>query len=77
VEVAEGGIRRAPQEPQPRGIHGKAVTPFVLGRVLELTEGESRRANVSLLVNNARVGGQVAAALEAIGTPSASADVMD
>jgi pseudouridine-5'-phosphate glycosidase len=35
----------------------------VLARVAELPAGESRRANVSLLVNNARVGGQIALAL--------------
>ncbi|MCX6954408.1 MAG: pseudouridine-5'-phosphate glycosidase [Verrucomicrobia bacterium] len=44
-------------------MHGKAVTPFLLGRVAELTGGESRRANTSLLINNARVGGQLAVAL--------------
>jgi hypothetical protein len=44
-------------------VHGKAATPFLLGRVAELTGGESRRANTSLLINNARVGGQLAVAL--------------
>ncbi len=75
--VAEDAIRRATEDADAQGIHGKALTPFVLGRVLELTEGESRRANVALLVNNARVGGQIAVALEAISTPSASADMID
>jgi pseudouridine-5'-phosphate glycosidase len=37
-----------------------------LKRVSELTEGRSRRANVALLVNNARIGGQIAAALRQI-----------
>ena len=61
--VAEAAIQQATQEATTKGIHGKAVTPFVLSRVAELTEGQSRRANVSLLVNNARVGAQIALAL--------------
>ncbi|MBL8162833.1 MAG: pseudouridine-5'-phosphate glycosidase [Anaerolineae bacterium] len=61
--TAEAAIQQATAEAEQQGIHGKAVTPFVLGRVAELTAGESRRANTSLLVNNARTGGQIAAAL--------------
>jgi pseudouridine-5'-phosphate glycosidase len=38
----------------------------MLGRVAELTGGESRRANLALLINNARVGGQLAVALVAL-----------
>ncbi len=62
-EVAENAIQQATEEAAAQGIHGKAVTPFVLGRVSELTQGESRRANVALLVNNARTGGLIATAL--------------
>ena len=62
-EIAERAIEQATREADAQGIHGKAVTPFVLARVTELTEGDSRRANVAFLVNNARVGGQIAAAL--------------
>jgi pseudouridine-5'-phosphate glycosidase len=61
--VAEQAIEQATREADAAGIHGKDVTPFVLARVAELTEGHSRRANTSLLVNNARVAAQVAAAL--------------
>lgn len=63
VQIAEAAIQRATEEAAAQGVHGKAVTPFVLGRVAEITAGESRRANTSLLVNNARVGGQIARAL--------------
>lgn len=63
AESAELAIEQATAEAEVQGIHGKAVTPFVLGRVAELTEGESRRSNVSLLVNNARVGGLIAVEL--------------
>ncbi len=59
----EDAIRRATEEAAAQNIHGKAVTPFLLGRVAELTGGASRRANVALLVNNARVAGEIAVAL--------------
>jgi pseudouridylate synthase len=62
-DEAEVAIQQATDEAAAQGIHGKAVTPFVLSRVAELTGGESKRANVALLLNNARVGGQIAAAL--------------
>ncbi len=58
--VAEIAIQQATAEANAQGIHGKDVTPFVLGRVAELTEGQSRRANTSLLVNNARVAALIA-----------------
>lgn len=65
ASVAEAAIEQATAEAAARGVHGKEITPFVLGRVLELTEGKSRRANTALLINNARAAGQVAAALHA------------
>ena len=59
----EDAIQQATHEAMAQAIHGKEVTPFILKRVAELTGGDSRRANVALLVNNARVGGQIAVAL--------------
>jgi pseudouridine-5'-phosphate glycosidase len=64
AETAEAAIQRATDEANARNIHGKEVTPFMLGRVAELTGGESRASNKVLLINNARVGGQVAVALQ-------------
>lgn len=61
--IAEDAIRQATSEAEIQGIHGKAVTPFILSRVVELTGGQSRRANTALLVNNARIAAQIAAAL--------------
>lgn len=66
TETAEIAIQQATDEANSQGVHGKEVTPFVLKRVAELTEGESRRANVALLVNNALVGGQIARELQSI-----------
>ncbi len=45
-------------------IIGKAVTPYLLGRVSELSGARSQRANISLLLNNARVAARIALALE-------------
>ncbi len=44
-------------------IVGPAVTPFVLGRILDATEGRSIPANLSLARNNARVAAEIAVAL--------------
>jgi pseudouridine-5'-phosphate glycosidase len=63
LETANAAIQRATEEAEAQGIHGKEVTPYVLGRVVELTGGESRNANTALLVNNACVAGQIACAL--------------
>lgn len=62
-DEAEAAIRQAIDEADAAGISGKAVTPFVLVRMVELTGGTSRRANTSLLVNNARVAGEIAGKL--------------
>jgi pseudouridine-5'-phosphate glycosidase len=62
-DVAEKAIAQATREAEEQGIKGKEVTPFVLGRVKEITGGESMTANTALLINNARVGGQIAVAL--------------
>jgi pseudouridine-5'-phosphate glycosidase len=59
----ENAIGQAVAEAEARGIHGKALTPYLLARIAELTGGASRRANIALLLNNARVGGRIAAAL--------------
>ncbi len=66
-EVAEAAILKATDEAASLGIHGKALTPFLLKRISELSGGISQRANVSLLVNNARVGGRIATALARLG----------
>lgn len=63
AEEAEQAIAEATHIADEQGITGKAVTPFVLGKVLELTGGRSRDANTALLVNNAAVAAQIAVAL--------------
>jgi len=66
-DEAETAIRAATGEAAAQGIRGKALTPFLLKRVSELSRGVSLRANVSLLVNNARVAGRIAGALARMG----------
>ena len=60
-QIAEKAIAQAVQEADAKEISGKRITPFVLGRVSELTGSESKRANTALLINNARVAGEIAA----------------
>lgn len=54
---------QASREAQEKGIRGQALTPFLLRRVNELTGGKSLRANVSLLLHNARLAAQIARAM--------------
>lgn len=54
-------IGRATAEAEAAGIHGPALTPWVLQRVAELTDGRSIRANTALIINDARVAGLLAA----------------
>ena len=49
-----------PAEAQANNIHGPAVTPFLLGKVSELTGGASLQANLALLRNNAVLAAQIA-----------------
>jgi len=62
-EEAEAAIAAALRLAEEKGIHSEAVTPFLLARISELTNGRSMQTNLSLLVNNARLGGRIARAL--------------
>ena len=46
-----------------KGIAAKSVTPFLLQRIFELTEGRSLTANIALVLNNARLAAEIARAL--------------
>ena len=59
-------IEIAMAEALEKGISGKEVTPFLLGKVKELTEGRSLEANIELVKHNAKIGAQLAAAYNAI-----------
>jgi pseudouridine-5'-phosphate glycosidase len=62
IEEAEAAIAEATRLAEAAGVHGKAVTPYVLAKVLELTGGRSQHANIAALVNNAHVAAQIAVA---------------
>jgi len=59
----DGFIVRALADAEEQGITGKAVTPFLLGRMFDLTEGRSLTANIALVKNNARLAAEIAKAL--------------
>ena len=53
-------IELALHEAQRQRISAKAVTPFLLNRIFELTEGKSLQTNIALVKNNARLAAQIA-----------------
>ncbi len=54
-------IAQAQAEATEHGIRGKSVTPFLLQRIFELTEGASLKTNIALVLNNARLAAEIAA----------------
>ncbi len=58
-------VEAALAEAEAKGIAAKAVTPFLLQRIFELTEGRSLAANVALVLSNARLGAAIAGELAA------------
>lgn len=56
-------IQKALRECEEQGVKGKRITPFLLDRVKELTDGSSLEANIKLVFNNARVGAKIACEL--------------
>lgn len=60
-------IDRALADAEARGIAAKAVTPFLLDRIFELTEGRSLTANIALVRNNARLAAGIARELGSSG----------
>ncbi len=65
-ELIEGAIREALRVAEDAGIGGKDVTPFLLARIVELTNGKSVDANVALVLSNARLAAKLAVALNAL-----------
>jgi pseudouridylate synthase len=65
-EEIEGPIVEALSEAAGQGIKGKALTPFLLSRIVERTGGLALRTNRALLRNNAKIAGKIAVALNAM-----------
>jgi len=55
-------IEQALVEEKEAGVKGKDSTPFLLAKIVELTEGKSLEANIALVYNNAKVGAEIAVA---------------
>jgi pseudouridine-5'-phosphate glycosidase len=56
-------IEKALDAASKKGIHGKAVTPFLLKTIKDFTSGQSLASNIELMLNNAQLGAAVAVAL--------------
>jgi pseudouridine-5'-phosphate glycosidase len=63
AQTIEARIAEAVGEAKAQGIARKDVTPFLLGRMVELTGGRSLAANMALVENNAILAAQVAVEL--------------
>jgi pseudouridine-5'-phosphate glycosidase len=60
ADEISGVIAQALADLDERGIGGRDATPYLLGRIVELTDGASLTANIALVRENARVGAQIA-----------------
>jgi pseudouridine-5'-phosphate glycosidase len=69
-DEVDAWIKAATAEASSREIRGGAVTPFVLGRVAELSGGRTLRTNIGLIINNARTAARIAVALAMPGVPT-------
>lgn len=62
----DGVIAQALADSDRLGVTGKDITPYLLGRIIELSDGRSLETNLALVRNNARVGTAIAVALAAL-----------
>ena len=62
-DVLAPHIAKALAEAEAQGIAAKAVTPFLLRRIFELTHAASLESNIALVLNNARLGAAIAVEL--------------
>lgn len=63
ADIMAGHLEKAQAAARAEGIAGKAVTPFLLQKIFELTNGASLKTNVALVENNARLAARIARAL--------------
>lgn len=63
ADVVEQALSQAESEAEAQGIKGNDLTPFLLNRLAEITDGATLRANLALLRNNALIGAQIAKAM--------------
>ncbi|MFO1483562.1 MAG: pseudouridine-5'-phosphate glycosidase [Verrucomicrobiaceae bacterium] len=63
TEIMAGHIAVAQADAEREGVSGKAVTPYLLARIVELTGGASLKTNIALVENNARLAAEIARAM--------------
>jgi len=71
--MIEGRIAEAIRGAEAEGVSRKDLTPFLLQRIFELTEGQSLKSNIALVENNARLAARIAVALAARMSPRPTA----
>ncbi|MEK1864532.1 MAG: pseudouridine-5'-phosphate glycosidase, partial [Rhizobium leguminosarum] len=62
-EEMEIYIERALDSAERDEVTGKAVTPYLLSTIFDLTDGQSLKTNIALVENNARLAAEIAVAL--------------
>eukprot|EP01064_Diplonema_japonicum_P034645 TRINITY_DN7257_c0_g1_i3.p1 TRINITY_DN7257_c0_g1~~TRINITY_DN7257_c0_g1_i3.p1 ORF type:complete len:331 (+),score=86.16 TRINITY_DN7257_c0_g1_i3:39-995(+) len=60
VSVINTATAKALQEAAEQGVSGKDATPFLLDRINRISDGKSLEANIALVLNNAKVGAELA-----------------
>ncbi|MFT7649134.1 MAG: pseudouridine-5'-phosphate glycosidase [Candidatus Poriferisodalaceae bacterium] len=70
ADAVNAALEEGLAEVERRGLTGPAVTPVVLGRIAEVTDGDSIPANLALAESNAQVAAKVAVALGSLGLGS-------
>ena len=64
ADVINAAIDKAVEECDKLGIKGKETTPFLLGRIKDITGGDSLASNIELVLNNARLAARTAVMLQ-------------
>lgn len=59
-ETIDQAINQALQDAKTKGIIGKDLSPFLLAAIKDITKGSSLKANIELVLNNAKLGAQIA-----------------
>ena len=59
-ELINKSIEQAVNEANQKGIKGKALTPFLLSKIKDVTEGKSLESNIQLVYNNALLAAKIA-----------------
>lgn len=64
--VVDAAIEQAISEANVKGVTGREITPYLLSRILSLTDGQSLNSNTQLVWNNCKVAAQIAVSLTGI-----------